>query len=68
MNLGDLVLIILAIVVFIISLRFINKHGGDDITDGFYIVKLSMSIVGILVCSALLFITIIMYLNTINLW
>lgn len=68
MNLGNLILLILAICIFIISLRYVIKHIGDDNENGDYIIKLSLSITGTLVCGVALFIVIITYLNTIKLW
>lgn len=68
MNLGDLILIIIAIVVFIISAKFINKHGGDNNENNSYLIKLSLALTGVVVCGVALFIVIIIYLNTIKLW
>lgn len=68
MNLGDFVLIIMTIVVFIISIRFINKHAGDNNENNSYLIKLSLALTGVVVCGVTLFIVIITYLNTIKLW
>lgn len=69
MRLGDLILLITLIIIFVISFRYTYKHFNDrDDSSNKHTIKLSLSIVGVLIGGFVLFGISIMYLNTIKLW